>query len=340
MSVFYLFRCRREWFILKILLFFMISMKVIAFSNQRFALSRVTPIRTSINDNDRSASEDSSNMNLGESVDNAKLKSYSFGEEESNKISIDPSRFVSYVSLAFVLAFGSNFLGVTTAFMTNTKPEVFRSLGLDQLYDIGGFRRYADQDDKYEYIFPSNWLVDQTVVMAGIRDRELPRDIREKKKSSVVRPDSAFGPANSDGKSNISVIKSTVMPGFSLRETLGEPKAAAERLLQNVIAPPSSGKVYRLVDAYEDRRDGKPAYVFEYTVRKPDVVGADGVTIPSTFFQHSISVIMSRGNELFTLTAVAPENKWEASKDALYESAKSFRINSPSLKEGLYLNVY
>ena len=49
-----------------------------------------------------------------------------------------------------------------------------------------------------------------------------------------------------EGRENLSVIRSSVMPGFSLRGTLGEPAEAAERLLRTAIAPPGSGK-YALV---------------------------------------------------------------------------------------------
>lgn len=47
--------------------------------------------------------------------------------------------------------------------------------------------------------------------------------------------------AGGDGIENVSVVKSELMAGFSLRKTLGEPKEAAEKLLSTVIAPPDSG---------------------------------------------------------------------------------------------------
>lgn len=43
---------------------------------------------------------------------------------------------------------------------------------------------------------------------------------------------------------NVSLVKSGLMPGFSLRGTLGEPREAAEKLLSTVIAPPDSGKCF------------------------------------------------------------------------------------------------
>jgi len=46
-----------------------------------------------------------------------------------------------------------------------------------------------------------------------------------------------------EGRENLSVIRSSVMIGFSLHGTLGEPAEAAERLLSSAIAPPGSGKL-------------------------------------------------------------------------------------------------
>lgn len=47
-----------------------------------------------------------------------------------------------------------------------------------------------------------------------------------------------------DGLENVSVVKSQVMEGFSLRGTLGGPREAAEKLLSTFIAPPDSGTCY------------------------------------------------------------------------------------------------
>lgn len=49
---------------------------------------------------------------------------------------------------------------------------------------------------------------------------------------------------------NVSLVKSELMPGFSLRKTLGEPKEAAEKLLSTVIAPPDSGKCLKHMEIF------------------------------------------------------------------------------------------
>lgn len=70
---------------------------------------------------------------------------------------------------------------------------------------------------------------------------------------TIVQPDVAYaapsqgqglgaGSGNVNVRENLSVIRSSVLPGFTLRTTLGEPREAAERLLSTAIAPVGSGK--------------------------------------------------------------------------------------------------
>ena len=73
---------------------------------------------------------------------------------------------------------------------------------------------------------------------------------------------------------NVSVVRSQLAPGFSLRGTLGAPTEAAERLLSTAIAPPGSGREYELISARAEQRRGAAAgaadsevYVFEYTIK-------------------------------------------------------------------------
>lgn len=81
------------------------------------------------------------------------------------------SRFVLFNTLALFLALGANFLGVTSSLMSNTNPAFFRSAKLDQLYSIEGYRRYVSAENKYEFVFPNNWLIDQSVLLANINNR-------------------------------------------------------------------------------------------------------------------------------------------------------------------------
>eukprot|EP00600_Ochromonadales_sp_CCMP1393_P013716 CAMPEP_0175011952 /NCGR_PEP_ID=MMETSP0005-20121125/9008_1 /TAXON_ID=420556 /ORGANISM="Ochromonas sp., Strain CCMP1393" /LENGTH=290 /DNA_ID=CAMNT_0016268073 /DNA_START=125 /DNA_END=997 /DNA_ORIENTATION=+ len=240
---------------------------------------------------------------------------------------IDLQRFITYNGLALLLALGANFVGITSTLMS-TNPAYFRSLGLDQLYSIDGYRRYADTEDKYEFMFPADWVMDQTIVNANARDRELPQALRMRKQqsASLIGPDVAMGPIQGDGRENLSVIKSRVMPGFVMQRVLGTPQAAAEKLLSTVIAPPDSGKTYELIKAEGREKNGKTQYTFEYTIRNDE----------KKLFQHTVSVITNRGTELFTFTATIPQSKWDTLKAQILTSADSFDVKGQDLPVGFY----
>ena len=68
----------------------------------------------------------------------------------------------------------------------------------------------------------------------------------------------AFGPPRGDASENVSVVKSKLPGRLSLR-SLGEPKEAAQRLLDTAIAPEGSGKVASLIDAIGETR-GSESY--------------------------------------------------------------------------------
>ena len=80
-------------------------------------------------------------------------------------------RFILYNALAFALAIGANFLGITSTILTQSNPQYFRSLKLDQLYSIGGFRRYVSAENQYEFIVPDKWLIDQSIMLSNINNR-------------------------------------------------------------------------------------------------------------------------------------------------------------------------
>ena len=105
---------------------------------------------------------------------------------------------------------------------------------------MGGYRRESSSEDKYSFIFPDSWVIDQSVYLSRVREKELPVSLRIQRPSASVKPEVAYGPVQGDGRENLSVIKSRVMPGFSLK-MMGTPQEAAERLLSTVIAPPQSG---------------------------------------------------------------------------------------------------
>eukprot|EP01041_Mallomonas_annulata_P013231 gene13231-27995_t len=253
-------------------------------------------------------------------TDSKDSNSLIFGKEDevtdSRRQGLDIRRFLLFNGLALAIALGGNFLGITSTIMSTTSPDFFRAAKIDQIYPIGGYKRYVDSSDQFEFKFPETWLPDQSIILARARNQELPQSLRERK-SERMGPSVAYGPPGGNGKENLSVIKSQVMPGFSLQGTLGEPRDAAIFLLSNIIAPESSGKTYEIINTFENIRNGNPSYTFEYTIRKGE-----------NFYQHSISVIMSRGTELYTMTVVSPENKWSTVSNTIKEVANSFQFTS------------
>lgn len=231
-----------------------------------------------------------------------------------DRLQINPIRFFTFNLLALVLAFGANFVGITSYVMSNTDPAYFRSTQLDQLYPIDGYRRYVDRDDHYQFIFPTDWVADPQVLLYNIRSQELPDALRAKR---GLAPDAAFIPSRGDFTENISVIKSKVKDGFTLSGTLGVPKEAAQKVLDTIIAPPGSGKTATLLRAEENIRNGQPFYEFEYSLQKPD----------QNIFRHTVSVIANRGNELYTFTATAQESSWKMVQDKLLTAAASFQLS-------------
>ncbi len=258
--------------------------------------------------------------------DKMDVGTYVFGKpgelrKDASKAGIDPVRFISYNLLAVALALGANFLGVTSLLMSNSNPDYFRSIGLDQLYEIGGYRRYSSPEQKYQFMYPSTWEQDRAVLSQKLRLAETPAAM--KKSAGNTGLDVALGPVRGSiprsNRNNVSVIKSKVLPGFSMRGTLGEPQEAAEFLLKNSIAPPSSGKTYSLLSAKSEGPTGE-RYLFEYSVKKLDSNGN------AVFNQHSISVIANRGLDLYTCTVVAPEQDWASRSDQANIVAESFQV--------------
>jgi photosystem II oxygen-evolving enhancer protein 2 len=145
-------------------------------------------------------------------------------------------------------------------------------------------------------------------------------------RATTTLPDSAYGPpgrlnqkgVTQQGDTNVSVIVSSGLSGFTLKGTLGTPKDAAESLLLKSIAPEGSGRTATLLRSIEDRNGEN--YKFEYIVdfgeRRPPL--------------RNIAVIAAspNGETLYTLTVVAPAEKWMDDKyDAkLRKIADSFHL--------------
>eukprot|EP00850_Spirogloea_muscicola_P001170 SM000004S15040 [mRNA] locus=s4:889943:891326:- [translate_table: standard] len=227
------------------------------------------------------------------------------------------------------VAFGSNFLGVTSLLLS-TNTALSRRLQLDVLFPVAGFKRCLDGSLGFEFMYPERWVGDQRLLYRAAERAERERSLdlpsirlkeQQAERRAAVEPIVAFGPPGSAGELNVSVVVAPVAPGFQL-EAFGSVQQVGERLLNNVIAPKGSNKEAVLVQA--SRRGGNAGaattyYVLEYTVQAP------------TFFRHNVSVYASYDNNLYSFNAQCPEALWPEQRDSLTQAAQSFRLTANSL---------
>uniref|UniRef100_A0A1J3I8Q2 PsbP domain-containing protein 7, chloroplastic n=1 Tax=Noccaea caerulescens TaxID=107243 RepID=A0A1J3I8Q2_NOCCA len=128
-------------------------------------------------------------------------------------------RLLLGVGSSSVLAVGANFGGITS-FLLGLSPDLGRNLKLDVVYPIGGYSRCIDMVEGFEFIYPSTWVGDQTLLYRAAEktEREIsldPPPARNSRRKNVNEPVVAFGPPGSTGELNVSVIVSPVSPTFS-----------------------------------------------------------------------------------------------------------------------------
>jgi hypothetical protein len=242
----------------------------------------------------------------------------------------NPRRIALSIFSATGIALAGNFLGVTSRLLTVIPEDKVEATGIDTYFPRGNFKRC--QMDEYTYVLPSEWVADTFLALAKAQRKAQPLDYSmeptQKRSSRAITtlPDSAYGPpgrlnkkgVSQQGDTNVSVIVSSGLSGFTLKGTLGTPKNAAESLLSRSIAPEGSGRTATLIRSIEDRNGEN--YQFEYIVdfgeRRPPL--------------RNIAVIAAspNGDTLYTLTVVAPAEKWMDDKyDAkLRKIADSFHL--------------
>jgi hypothetical protein len=252
--------------------------------------------------------------------------------------------FLSFAS-ATTIALGTNFLGGTSALLSLVPEQIVERSSLDLFYPRGPFKRVrgVDPNDYYSFLIPKSWVADTSLELAKAARRTKALDYTRKPKRSAssldVIPDVAFGPpgSSSTSKTNVSVVVSKVMPGFTLRGVLGTPTNAANQLLQTSIAPQGSGRDATLLKASEEFRGNSNVYQFEYWL---DFISnnkngtTDGVEyLDLSRRLRAISVISERGGDtLITLTVVAPESEWQKDEQEkrtvseLRQIANSFKL--------------
>ncbi|KAL2514868.1 PsbP domain-containing protein 7 [Forsythia ovata] len=229
-------------------------------------------------------------------------------------------RLLTGVGTASLVAFGANFAGITS-FLLGFSPETARNLKLDALYPVGGYSRYIDTNEGFEFIYPESWLGDQTLLYraAGKLERSLdppPLNGGDKRRRNVNEPVVAFGPPGSNGELNVSVIVSPVPIDFSI-EAFGGPKEVGEAVVKTITGSTKLSDVKGTLTESSLREDSLRKvnyYVLEFRVESP------------MFQRHNVAVCCACKGRLFTLNAQAPESAWPQLKSDFYKIADSFSL--------------
>ncbi|KAG8363834.1 hypothetical protein BUALT_Bualt19G0063400 [Buddleja alternifolia] len=230
-------------------------------------------------------------------------------------------RLLTGVGAASLLATGANFCGITSFFL-GFSPEAARSLKLDALYPIGGYFRYIDTGDEFEFIYPESWLGDQRLLYraAGNAERSLdppPLGGGGGRRRNVNEPVVAFGPPGSTGELNVSVIVSPVPIDFSI-EAFGGAEEVGETIVRTITRSVKGSTDVKgtLIGSSlrEDALKSVKYYELEFRVESP------------TFQRHNVAVCCARNGRLYTLNAQAPDSVWPQSKSQFYTIVNSFNL--------------
>ncbi|XP_020580661.1 psbP domain-containing protein 7, chloroplastic [Phalaenopsis equestris] len=234
-------------------------------------------------------------------------------------------RLLSGTMAASLIAVGANFGGLTS-FLLGLLPEAARELRLDVLYPVQGFTRCYDPDQGFEFIFPAEWVGDQSVLNRAADIAESQRSIEPpalgggRPTSRIFRgpnePAVAFALPGSSGELNVSVIISPVPRDFSI-EAFGSPKMVGESVLRKIAASRRGADVRAsLLDATlrQDPSMKVNYYKLEFSVES------------TSFRRHNVAVCTARSGKLFTLNAQVPESSWPTVREELYKIADSFNL--------------
>ncbi|GER57770.1 PsbP-like protein [Striga asiatica] len=258
-------------------------------------------------------------FNMTQSSDNGRKQTFPLPAEQFSPLqSVFRRRLLNGIGAASLLAVGAN-LGGVSSFLLSFSPEASRSLKLDALYPVGGYSRYIDTNEGFEFVYPESWLGDQTVLYraAGKAEKPVdppPLDGGGGRRRRVNEPVVAFGPPGSTGELNVSVIVSTVPIDFSI-EAFGGAERVGEAVLRTITMPSrGTGVKGTLIGSSvrENPEKGVKYYVLEFGIESP------------VFQRHSVAVCCARKGRLFTLNAQAPEPAWPQYKAQFYVIADSF----------------
>lgn len=246
-------------------------------------------------------------------------------EEFAPLASMFQRRLLIGIGSASVVALGADF-GGSTSYLLGIFPETGRSLKLDVVYPIGGYSRCIETNAGFEFLYPANWVGDQTLLYRAAGKAELERSLdppplknpNAGMRRNINEPVVAFGPPGSTGELNVSVIVSPVSPDFSI-EAFGDPKEVGEAVVKTITAsgrrPDVRGTLIKAT-LREDSSKNAKYYELEYRVESP------------ALRRHNVAVCCTSRGRLFTLNAQAPESAWPGVKSDFYTISSSFSLIS------------
>lgn len=101
---------------------------------------------------------------------------------------------------------------------------------------------------------------------------------------------------------------------LSRLEAFGSPSEVGNRILTNVIAPPSSDKTAILLNATQRKKGDILYYTLEFTVQGP------------SFFRHNLAVYAGYNDSLYSLNAQSAEKDWQQIRKQFEVVASSFEL--------------
>ncbi|KAJ8557523.1 hypothetical protein K7X08_003148 [Anisodus acutangulus] len=245
-------------------------------------------------------------------------------DNQKDRIQFEPlesvfrRRLLTGIGTASLVALGANFGGSTSSLL-GLLPDGARSLRLDVIYPIGGYTRCLDANEGFEFVYPSTWVGDQTLLYraAGKIERSLdlpPLSNGDRGRKNVNEPVVAFGPPGSNGELNVSVIVAPVPIDFSI-EAFGGPKEVGEAIVRTITRSGKRPNVKGTLIQANLREDlNQKYYTLEFQVESP------------TFQRHNVAVCCARRGKLFTLNSQAPESIWPMVKADFYKMADYFSL--------------
>lgn len=239
-----------------------------------------------------------------------------------------PRRVFLSVASSTAIALIANLFGITSHILSQLPEDISEKFGLDYVYPRNGFKRVTARSTsgigKCSFLIPKDWVADTGLALAQAQRqaRTLDMTMNSNTRGGVL-PDAAFGPPGrldsqglSNGDTNVSVIINNDVKNFNLKESLGEPDVAAEKLILSRFRRPTT-----LLSAAEVLCGESLQYRFEYIVDRGDKA------LPL----RAISVIAgdNDGNLYITLTVVSTSPEWDRSTvdEKLWRIVNSFKLS-------------